>query len=214
MKRTSILKLAIAALSATMLLFATAGPSAAGTAQASTVNEDPARFIETLAAQAIATLNDRSGSLEDRESKFRQLLRNEFAMTRIARFVVGVHWRNMTRDERRRYISLFSEWVLKTYASRLGGYAGQSFKVTKTSEAGRGDIIVHSRIDQSDGASPVRCNWRVRRQQGKLKIIDIYVEGISMAVTQRSEFAAIIKSKGVRGLLQQMESRLEQLTAL
>jgi len=197
-----------------LLVAATMGTSYAGPAQARTTEGDPAHFIQSLAAKALATLNDKSGSLADRESKFRDLLRNEFAMSNIARFVIGVHWRRMERKQRKSYQKLFSEWVLKTYSSRLGGYSGQQFKVTKTSKAGKADIIVHSRILQTNGGSPISCNWRVRKHKGQFKIIDIYVEGISMAVTQRSEFAAIIKKDGVTGLLNRMEQRLQQLSSL
>jgi phospholipid transport system substrate-binding protein len=183
-------------------------------AQAHTTASDPTHFIQTLAAKAIATLTDKTGTLNERESKFRIILHNEFAMKRIGRFVIGIHWRNMDRTQKNAYQKLFSQWILKTYSSLLGGYSGQKFEVTKTSEAGKGDIIVHSRIRETKNDQAIICNWRVRKHKGRFKIIDIYVEGISMAVTQRSQFAAIIKKQGVTGLLKRMEKRLQQLSSL
>lgn len=206
-------RLAFLAATVLMVLAIGTGTSFAGAAQAHTTEEDPKRFIQTLAAKAISTLNDKTGTLAEREGKFREILRDEFAMKKLARFVVGVHWRRMGREQRKNYEKLFSEWVLKTYSSRLGGYSGQTFRVTKTSDAGKGDIIVHSRIVQTNGGTPIKCNWRLRRFKGQFKIIDIYVEGISMAVTQRSEFAAIIKKDGLKGLIARMEQRLQQLSS-
>lgn len=187
---------------------ATMGVSHAGVPQPHKNEDDPGQFIQSLAAKAISTLNNKSGSLADRESKFRDLLSRKFAMRKIGRFVIGIHWRRMERKQRKFYQKLFSEWVLKTYSSRLGGYSGQQFEVTKTSKVGKADIIVHSRILNTNGDSPISCNWRLRKYNSQFKIIDIYIEGISMAVTQRSEFAAIIKKDGVSGLLKLMQKRL------
>ena len=193
---------------ALILVAVTTSTSHFGPALARTTEQDPAYFIQSLAKKALATLNDKNGSLADRENKFRDLLRNKFAMSKIARFVIGVHWRSMKRKQRKSYKKLFSEWVLKTYSSRLGGYSGQQFEVTKTSKAGKADIIVHSRISQANSGRYMSCNWRLRKYKHQFKIIDIYVEGVSMAITQRSEFAAIIKNDGVSGLLNRMEQRL------
>ena len=183
--------------------------SHAGTAQAHTAIGDSQRFIQSLATKALATLSDKTGTIASRERKLRAILQKEFAMKKIARFVIGIHWRQMNRFQRRKYEHLFSEWVLKTYAARLGGYSGETFQVTRASDAGKGDIIVHSRILQTNGSPSIKCNWRVRNFKGQLKIIDVYVEGISMAVTQRSEFAAIIKKNGLKGLLARIENRLQ-----
>jgi len=193
---------------ALLLVTVTTSISHSGPAQARTTERDPAYFIQSLAKKALATLNDKNGSLADRESKFRDLLRNKFAMSKIARFVIGVHWRRMKHKQRKSYKKLFSEWVLKTYSSRLGGYSGQHFEVTKTSKAGKADVIVHSRILQVNSGRYISCNWRLRKYNHQFKIIDIYVEGVSMAITQRSEFAAIIKNDGVSGLLNRMKQRL------
>ncbi len=208
-----ISRLAFLAVATLAIVTVSTGVSFAGSAQAHTTEDDPKQFIQTLASKAIATLSDKDGTLAERENKFRNILRNEFAMRNLARFVIGVHWRRMGRQQRKSYQKLFSEWVLKTYSSRLGGYSGQTFKVTRTSSVGRGDIIVHSRIIQTNGTAPIKCNWRLRKFKGQFKIIDIYVEGISMAVTQRSEFAAIIKKDGIQGLIARMEQRLEQLSS-
>ena len=192
-----------------VLFFGSHDLSHAGTAQAHTAISDSQRFIQSLATKALATLGDRTGTIATREKKLRAILQKEFAMKRIARFVIGIHWRQMNRLQRRKYEHLFSEWVLKTYTARLGGYAGETFQVTRASDAGKGDIIVHSRIFQTNGSPSIKCSWRVRNFKGQLKIIDVYVEGISMAVTQRSEFAAIIKKNGLKGLLARIENRLQ-----
>ena len=60
------------------------------------------------------------------------------------------------------------------------------------------------------GGPPIKANWRVRPLNGEYKIIDIMVEGVSMAVTQRSEFNAVVRRQGMRGLLQTLRARTEK----
>lgn len=180
-------------------------------AQPASERPEPARFIEGLASQALKVLTASHGTLAEREDTFRKLLRDDFAMDKIGRFVVGPHWRTMTPQQQAEYQELFAEWVLKTYSARLGGYSGEQFTVLRTSDAGRRDVIVHTRITKSDAASGLSVDWRVRKLDDKFRIIDIYVEGVSMAVTQRSEFDSIVRRHGVDGLISLIRERLAKL---
>ena len=195
----------------TCVLLIAVGATPATAASSRSNSEDPSYFIKNLADQAIQVLSTPDGSLRQREDKFRELLRNDFAMDKIGRFVVGGYWRKMNEIQRVRYQKLFSRWVLRTYSVRLGGYSGESFRVIRTTEAGRRDVIVHTRIER-EGRNGFDANWRVRRVGERLKIIDIYVEGISMAVTQRSEFESILRKHGIDGLLSRLQDRLAQLS--
>lgn len=192
-------------------LMAAVGLSFPATADSRGQTADPIIFIQKLADQAINVLSTQNGSLKDREDKFRSLLRDDFAMDKIGRFVAGGFWRKMNEDQRQTYQKLFSEWVLKTYSARLGGYSGEQFKVIKKSAAGKRDVIVHTRIQQNAG-NAFNANWRVRKLGERYKIIDIYVEGVSMAVTQRSEFDAILRKHGIEGLIGQLRDRLAKLS--
>ena len=127
------------------------GLSFPATAESRSQTTDPIVFIQKLADQAINVLSTQNGSLKDREDRFRDLLRDDFAMDKISRFVVGGYWRKMSDKQRDTYQKLFSEWVLKTYSVRLGGYSGEQFKVIKKSAAGKRDVIVHTRIEQTAG---------------------------------------------------------------
>lgn len=192
-------------------LMSVVGLSFPATAESRAQTTDPIVFIQKLADQAINVLSTQNGSLKDREDQFRDLLRDDFAMDKIGRFVAGGYWRKMSDEQRSTYQKLFSEWVLKTYSARLGGYSGEQFKVIKKSAAGKRDVIVHTRIQQNAG-NAFNANWRVRKLDDRYKIIDIYVEGVSMAVTQRSEFDAILRRHGVDGLISQLRNRLEKLS--
>ena len=186
-------------------------------AEAATSPEGAAQFIQWLGDQAISALSSPGYSLEQREAAVRGLLRQGFDLPFIGRFVLGRHWRTMAPDQQAQYQQaqyqdLFSEYILQTYSSHLGGYAGESLSITSARPAGSKDAIVRTRIVRPSGP-PVEADWRVRAQGSQYLIIDVTVEGVSMAVTQRSEFASVIKNNGFEGLLAALRARTDKMPA-
>ena len=140
-------------------------------------------------------------------------MRKAFNLDYIGRFVLGATWRRATPEQRADYLELFGEFVVRTYAKRLGGYSGEALVVLKTTVTGKKrDVIVFTRIDRPSGP-PLKANWRVREFDHQDKIIDVSVEGVSMAVTQRQEFASVTRRSGLEGLLQILRARTERLPA-
>ena len=74
------------------------------------------------------------------------------------------------------------------------------------------DALVETEIKRPDGA-PLKAAWRVRDINGHLKIIDVVVEGVSMALTQRQEFASVIQHSGLDGLISDLRNRVNNLHA-
>lgn len=167
-------------------------------------------FLQRLVDEAAATLTAGEGSLEAREEGFRELLRVGFDMPYIARIALGKHWPRASDEERATYVDLFSEFVLKSYAPRLGGFRPDQFQVNDAIERGDTDMLVRTSIAQSAGP-PINAAWRVRLVEGQPRIVDIVVEGVSMAVNQRNEFNAVVSRNGMTGLLELLRARTERL---
>lgn len=168
------------------------------------------KFIADLADHAIAILRRTDGTLAQREADFRKILSESFDLKFIGRFVLGRHWRKATEEQRADYQSLFTEWLLKTYSRRLGGYSGETFETISARPVEGGDILVRTRINRPSGP-PIQADWRVRPEPDGMRIIDIMVEGVSMAVTQRSEFSAVVAKEGVDGLINILRARTQKL---
>ncbi len=170
------------------------------------VVEGASRFLDQLAGQAIGILSRKDGNLEAREAAFRKLLVGAFDIAFIGRFVLGRSWRKMTPAERDDYLGVFTEFIVKTYSRRLGGYSGESFKITRAKATGKKDVTVRTSIQRPSGPA-IKADWRVRVIDGQYRIIDISVEGVSMALTQRAEFASVMRSHGMTGLMQALRLR-------
>jgi len=185
----------------------------APTVHAESRTEASAQFINTLAERAIATLSDRELSVEGRRAKFRDLFREGFAVSGIARFVLGRYWRKASDVERDEYLKLFEDVIVSTWADRFSQYSGQKFEVNGAHPAPSASdsenvALVESRFFV-DATTPVRIEWRVASRGDLFKIVDVSVEGISMANTQRDEFNSVIRKGGgeVSALLDELRSR-------
>ncbi len=159
-------------------------------------NGDQAKsMIDKMGKKAISFLSNESLSLSGKEKKFRQLLRTSFDMGTIGRFALARNWKVATQGEKKEYQRLFESLVVKVYSSRFNDYKGEGFDVVSFRDAGKKDVLVTSYIVPASG-SKVKIDWRVRNKNGQYKIIDVIIEGVSMSVTQRSDFASVIQRGG------------------
>jgi phospholipid transport system substrate-binding protein len=204
----------LAALAATTGLVV-ASPALLGVAPAiaATEPDGAARFITWLADQAIKVMRSPDATLAERETALHNLLAQSFDLQFLGRFAIGRHWRRMSADQRSEYQRLFGAYILNTYASRFGGYSGETFSVVSARAAGKKDAVVRSLINRPSGP-PIQCDWRVRATGKQYKIIDLMIEGVSMAVTQRSEFSAVIKQNGIDGLVTALRARVDKFPAI
>ena len=168
---------------------------------------DPAAMISTLGSRALEVLG-KGATQAQRTERFRELLREDFDVPGIARFVLGRYWNTATEEQRAEYVKLFEDYIAMAYATRLAEYTGETFKVTGSRPDADG-AIVSSQIVRPGGAAPVKVDWRLTGRNGVYKISDVAVDGISMAVTQRSEFASVIQHNGgqVQGLITMLRQK-------
>ena len=168
------------------------------------------KFIQDLGDRAIGAIADKSITVEQRSDKFRQILSDSFDLKTIGRFVIGRTWNTATPEQQKEYMHLFEELVIKSYGDRLTLYTGEGFVVTGARAESERDFYVNSQITHPDGSQPTAIDWRVRQRDGKLGVIDVVVEGVSLSVTQQQEYAAVIQRSGgqIDGLLDQMRQQV------
>lgn len=169
--------------------------------------QDPRAFIGQLGAQALQVLGPGVHPAH-RLERFRTLFNQDFDIPGIGRFVLGRYWRVATPAEQQEFLALFQEYVVRAYSARLGEYGGEPFRVTGARAAGT-ETVVSSEILRPNG-NRIEVDWYLADYGGRYKITDVYVGGVSMKVTQRDEFAAVIQRSGgqVQGLLAQLRQKL------
>lgn len=194
------------------LLVGLAGLALIAAAPASAdVEADASGFIEALATETVAIAADSAISAPERSERLRELLDRGFDSATIGRFVLGKYWREATADQQRDFVVLLRDFTAASYARRFEDYVGQSLRVVEArnqgGEPGKAKVLVVSRLIRP-GAESIRIDWRVRQGEQGWRIYDVVVEGISMVLTQRSEFSAVLQRSGgnIDGLLEQLRA--------
>lgn len=168
-------------------------------------------FIGDLAEDAITKLTDKSTTIDEQESRFRQIMQDYVAFQTIARWVLGGrHWRAASEEQRERYLALFEKLMVSTYAHRFQRYSGETLEVIGVRNIDETQVLVQTTLKRPNADKPLRVDWRVRGSKDTLKVIDIMIEGLSMAQTQRSEFSSVLRDNGgdVDALMSTLEERL------
>lgn len=173
--------------------------------------DDGKDFINNLGNEAISLASEaKQLDPTEREKELRRLLHRGFDLSTISRFVLGRYWRNASDADRSDYQSTFEEYLVKSYASRLLSYRSETFTITDASpgkKAGASDISTS--IQRPEGA-PISVLWRLNCRDNAPAIFDVVIEGVSMALAQRSEIASVIQQNGgkVRGLIDELNQKI------
>jgi phospholipid transport system substrate-binding protein len=193
---------------AALLLATGAGPGMAA-APSDGTNTPAVAFMNKLWSRAIDVLNNKT-PVAARQAQFRELFHNDFDCPGIARFVLGRYWRSASPEEQKEFLKLFEDYVVFVYTTRLSDFGGEQFKVSG-SRRDQDAVIVSTDVISPGAPQPLKIDWRLVNDDGAFKIADVIVEGVSMMVTQRSEFASVIQRHG--GQVQNLLNLMREKTA-
>lgn len=163
-------------------------------------------FIAGLGTGTIALLKRTDLGSAEKGRAIERMVDRHFDLAFIGRFSLGRHWRTATPSQKTAYQKAFRAYVMRTYAYRLTAYSGETFAVVGSRVSGSRDSIVRTHIARPAGPA-LAVDWRVRKTRAGLRVIDVVVEGISMAVTHRQEFAAIVQRRGIDALIATLGSK-------
>ncbi|HSV28949.1 MAG TPA: ABC transporter substrate-binding protein [Candidatus Omnitrophota bacterium] len=190
---------------AALLAFAT-GPAHADTRQ------DARAFIMNLADTAMNTVAIKSIDDAERNRRFRTLFVNTFDLPEIGKMVLGRYWRIATPEQQQEFLRLFEEVQVLTWAKRFNDYSGETLEIVAVNPEGETNVAIDSLIHRSK-QDPLQVAWLLRKTDGSFRVLDIKVEGASMALTYRSDYGAVIQASGgkIEGLLNALRKKVGQL---
>ncbi len=158
---------------------------------------DAGAFLEELSHRAKTQLNEPGISEEEKERRFRDLLHQGFDIEAIARFILGRYWRVAKEPERQDFIKVFEDSLVFRFLPVFGDYSEAALRFGKVRPFGKTPDLfnVESELSRPEGP-PVHLNWRVHKGSKGYRILDILAEGVSVAVTLRSEYGSVLKRNG------------------
>jgi len=158
-------------------------------------DSEPKNFIDGLVKDAIGTLSDKNISKSDKKKKIEIIALENIDINALGMYTLGGMRKTLDEETLQKYKGLFEKYFLKSLTSRLMDYSDQNFEVLDADQKSETYTIVKSRIIKTSSQPEVKINWRVyTKNLTKPLIRDLIVEGLSLAKTQKEEFASILNS--------------------
>jgi phospholipid transport system substrate-binding protein len=123
------------------------------------------------------------------------------------RLAVGRGWKQANPEQQKKLVTEFKNMLLRTYSNAISAYEGQEMKVQPSRvKPGDTDATVRNQFIRP-GGKPVLVDYSMKKTDQGWKIYDIVVEGVSLVLTYRSEFDAVVKQEGIDGLIKRLSSK-------
>lgn len=151
-----------------------------------------AQFIRDSGNRLAALAHD-NPTAEEKQRRLQAFLDDVVDVDGVARFCLGRFWRSATPAQQQDYLRLFRQVLANSVAARVNDYPQGQMQVTISPPLRNGSAIeVPTVVARGAGGTPARVTWILGTDTGRLRIIDIVAEGMSLRLTQRSDYTAFL----------------------
>ena len=155
---------------------------------------EPKEFVQSIANEASLILT-KNFTREQKIEKLKSIAKETVDFRGIGYYSLGAHRKNLSDDKKKEYLNIFKKYFLKSFASRLAEYTDPKIRVDSQKKLNEKYTMVSSVLMATEDRPEVKIDWRiVTKNPDKPLIIDVVIEGVSLAKVQKEEFNSIIKS--------------------
>ena len=160
-----------------------------------TYNSEPKIFVQELVNDAVKSLSDKSLTEEEKNNAIEKIALENVDINALGLYTLGNIRKDLDENTMNKYQELFKKYFLKSLTSRLNDYSSQKFEVYNSEQKSSNYTIVNSKIAESIKSPEIKIDWRIYTKNPQKPLIrDLIVEGLSLARTQKEEFASILNS--------------------
>jgi phospholipid transport system substrate-binding protein len=207
------LRLLLALFAALTLAFAGGAIGGTETSGSATSNDAQALVADTTVALLTAFEQEQAAIRQDPTHAYAivdEILSPHIDYGRVTRLILGKYWRQASPQQRRRFMDEFRDLQIRTYATALLDYADADIRYLPTRQPKDTDrTIVRTQIPRRN-ATPVSVDYRLHREDGRWKVYDVLVEGISLLTSYRASIGAQITQVGIDGVIEQLGAKNRQ----
>ena len=157
-------------------------------------SSDPKQFIQEIVDEAKKVLVD-SNTKEFKTKKLSEMALKTVDIKGVAYYSLGSYRKEFSDEQMKEYLALFKKYFLKSFTSRLTDYSDPKIDVVSAEVLNPKYTIVKSLLLATDKKPEVNIEWRVyTKNPDKPLIRDLIIEGLSLARTQKEEFASVIET--------------------
>ena len=161
-------------------------------------------FILETTQNARKIILDKAIGDKDKRKQLEKLALDTVDVAGLAKYTLGQERKNLSDKQISQFVSTFRVFFSKNLSNKLKDYSDQEVKITGSKKISDNYVLVNSKIVSLKDKQEIAVDWRVFLVDGNLIIRDLVVEGLSLARTQREEFASIIANKKFEGLIQSL----------
>ena len=155
---------------------------------------EPDVFVQSTVNRASEALNNKY-SKKEKIKKLKEIASETVDIKGIGYYTLGAYRKNISDDQIKKYNTLFEQYFLKSFSSRLAEYSNPEIEVTSKKELNKNYTMVSSKLVATEQRPEVKIDWRIYTKNPEhLLIRDLIIEGLSLARTQKEEFSSIIES--------------------
>jgi len=163
-------------------------------------------FVSKLSKDAKVILSNKSNDIQARQKQLDGLSLNNVDLDAVANYTLGEYRHKLSDSEKSTFNGLFKDYFVKNVSSKLNDFADQELKVLGSKKLNETNILVNTKIFSKKDGQEIIVDWRIYFSNNKYLVRDLVVEGLSLARTQREEFASILSSKGFPELVKILEN--------
>ena len=172
------------------------------------------QFLTELTTRSVKQLTEPGITSDEQERRFRRLVKEGFDLPSISRFVLGRYWRRANPKERAEFQTTFEDLLVHRFLPMFSLYSGERLHIIAERPFSNNPNFVNIASElRGEDVEPILVDWRVRRLDNRYKIVDVVAEGVSIAVTLRSEYTSVLRKNdgNVTVLIRTLRAMVDRL---
>lgn len=169
-------------------------------------------FVSKISDDVLAIVRNSGLSDANKEETLVNMFKQHVDTDWMGQFALGKYFRQANDEQKKRYLGLYHEYLLRSYVPRFREYTGGDFEIQRVNPSGTKAYNVQSLIKGSGGDPDIRVDYTIKKNGvDYFRIVDIKGEGVSLIATQRSDFAGLISRKGFDFFLDKLQEKVNKL---
>ncbi len=171
--------------------------------------ETPTAVVQQTADAVVAVLADKSLSVEQRRHKVEDIVYAHFDFETLSRLVLARNWKELTPEQQKSFVEEFKRHLSVTYGKNVENYNNEKAVVIGDRAEARDDWTVKTKVVRPN-ADDILMDYRLRKEGGEWRVIDVTIEGVSLVANFRAQFQEIISRDGAAKLIQLLHEKNEK----
>jgi phospholipid transport system substrate-binding protein len=173
--------------------------------RASFAQQDARAFVQSTTDDAIVVLKDKGLQPDQKIRKLEEIAYARFDFDTMARLVLARNWSKLSPEQQKDFVQEFKRHLSVTYGKNIENYRNETIEISGDREEARGDWTVKTKVIR--GGDDILVDYRLRKADGKWKIIDVVIERVSLVANFRSQLQDVVTNKGPDEMLRVLREK-------